>query len=119
MAEWGKRGVFDFDGATFPGPLVAVADGEPVGGLAFTTFPRPGLGPKVSGLWIHALFVPPKHRRKGIASQLIRAAEVQAVPFSEGDLYALTDIPELYEKLGWRRIQSDAAGTVVGKTLAK
>ena len=119
VAEWGPKGAFDLDGVPDPGPLVAIADGEPVGGLAFTRFQRPGPGPKVSGLWINALFVPPKHRRKGIASHLIQAAEAEAVRLREGEVYALTDIPALYEKLGWHLIRSDAAGTVVGKTLTK
>ena len=119
VAEWGPKSALDLDAIPNLSPLVAIANGEPIGGLAFTRFQRPGPGPKVSVLWINALFVPPIHRRKGIASQLIQAAEAEAVRLREAELYALTDLPALYEKLGWRLIRSDAAGTVVGKTLGK
>ena len=117
VSEWGQEGSFDLAGSTEPRPLVAIADEETLGGLAFAIFQRPGTESK--GIWINALFVAPAHRRKGIASQLIQAAEAAAARLGEEELHALTDIPGLYEKLGWRRIHSDSTGTVVGKTIAK
>ena len=117
VAEWGNEHFFDLTGSTELGPLVAIADIELLGGLAFASFQAPGA--ESVGLWINAIFVAPKHRQKGVASQLIRAAEVEAIRLGERELYALTDIPELYERLDWCRIQSDSAGTVVSKTFVK
>ena len=116
IAEWGKEGALRLADSTEPRPLVALEHDEALGGLAFSRFRRPG-GESLA-LWINALFVVPDHRRKGIASQLIRAAEAEADQLGEKELYALTDIPILYVNLGWRCIDSDSAGTVVGKIAA-
>jgi GNAT superfamily N-acetyltransferase len=117
VSEWGQEGAFDLDDSTEPRPLVAISDEGTLGGLAFAIFRAPGT--ESPGIWINALFVAPNHRRKGIATLLIRAAEGEAERLGERELYALTDIPELYEKLGWRCVQSDSTGTVVAKTIAK
>lgn len=109
--EWGNEGSLVSDTASTPATLVAVDGGALLGGLAFTSYKRPES--ERTGLWINALFVATQHRRKGIASQLVRAAVAEAHRRSEAQLYALTDIPELYEKLGWQRIKSDAVGTIV------
>ena len=52
-------------------------------------------------IWINGLYVLPKHRRKGIASSLMKRAELLVKHF-EKKLYAYTDIPELYLRLGWQ-----------------
>ena len=80
-----------------------------------SSFRKPGR--KELGLWINALFVPPKHRRNGIASQLVRAAEAEAARAGERELFALTDIPKLYQKLGWQCMKSSSGGIVVGALL--
>jgi GNAT superfamily N-acetyltransferase len=116
VAEWGTEGSFDLADSAAPRPLIAIEDDVTLGGLAFSIFQCPVA--ESLGLWINALYVHPNHRRKGVASQLIRAAECEAGRLGERGLYALTDIPDLYEKLGWRCIQSDSAGTVVGKKIA-
>jgi hypothetical protein len=50
----------------------------------------------------------------GVASHLIRAAEVEAFRAGERALFALTNIPTLYENLGWQRIESSSDGIVLG-----
>ena len=115
--EWGKEGSLVSDPAPTPAMLVAVDGGSLLGGLAFTSYKSPES--EQTGLWVNALYVDPQHRRKGIASQLVRQAVAEAQRQREAQLYALTDIPDLYEKLGWHRIKSDVAGTVVGISIAK
>ena len=117
LAEWGA--VDPFEGRskeiTVPPPLLAISDSELLGGLMFSSFRRPG-GDELA-LWINALFVAPDHRRKGVASRLIRAAEAEAVSAGRRQIFALTDIPKLYQSLGWQCIESSNKGTVVGATL--
>ena len=111
LEEWGEVETFD----NVPPPLLAIEGRELLGGLMFSTFHKPGR--EEQGLWINALFVAPEHRRQGIASQLIRAAETEAVRTGEQELFALTDIPKLYENLGWRCVETSSDGTVVGTLL--
>lgn len=111
IAEWGEVESFD----NVPPPLLATEGRELFGGLMFSSFHKPG-GEEL-GLWINALFVAPEHRRKGIASQLILAAQVEAARTGERELFALTDIPTLYVKLGWQCVNSSSNGTVVAALL--
>lgn len=116
LAEWGEVDPFEDPGkaAFVPPPLLAISDSDLLGGLMFSSFRKPG-GDGLA-LWINALLVAPEHRRKGIATRLIRAAETEAFSAGQRQIFALTDIPKLYEKLGWQRIESSSAGTVVGTT---
>ncbi len=119
IAEWGEVNPFKSqrDGSiTVPQPLLGIDGQELRGGLIFSGFRKPG-GDSL-GLWINALFVAPKHRRKRIASQLIRAAEVEAFRTGERALFALTNIPKLYENLGWQRVESSSDGIVLRAVLA-
>jgi GNAT superfamily N-acetyltransferase len=117
LAEWGAVDSFEGRGKEIavPPPLLAISDSELLGGLMFSAFRQPA-GDDL-GLWINALFVAPDHRRKGIASRLIRAAEAEAVSAGWRQIFALTDIPELYQNLGWQCIESSHEGTVVGAAL--
>jgi predicted N-acetyltransferase YhbS len=118
VAEWGEVNPFKSqnDGTiTVPQPLLAIEGQELLGGLLFSGYRQPG-GDSL-GLWINALFVAPEHRRKRIASQLIRAAEVEAFRVGQRALFALTNIPRLYENLGWQRIESGSDGIVLGAVL--
>jgi predicted N-acetyltransferase YhbS len=99
-----------------PLPLLGIEGQELLGGLMFSGFRKPG--GDVLGLWINALFVAPEHRRKKIASQLIRAAEVEAFRTGERELFALTNIPKLYENLGWQRVETSNEGIVLRAVLA-
>ncbi len=54
--------------------------------------------------WLGGVFVAPAHRRKGIASALVRHAVRQAAAMGVMRLYLFTNPRDLYEKLGWRAI---------------
>ena len=119
VAEWGEVEPFKShsDGTvTMPPPLLAIEGQQLLGGLMFSGFRKPG--GDALGLWINALYVAPEHRRKKIASQLIQAAEVQACRAAQRELFALTDIPTLYENLGWQRIETSNEGIVLRAVLA-
>jgi GNAT superfamily N-acetyltransferase len=117
VAEWDEIDTFEFqkEGVKLPAPLLAVHQEDLLGGLVFSTFRRPG-GSK-SALWINALFVVPEYRGQGVASRLVRAAEDKAVRSGEQEMFALTNIPELYVKL-WmelrgKRLRRDCNGPLL------
>jgi predicted N-acetyltransferase YhbS len=119
VAEWGEVDPFktQSDGTvTVPLPLLAIEGQELLGGLMFSGFRKPGRD--ALGLWINALFVATEHRRKKIASRLIRAAELEAFRTGERELFALTDIPKLYENLGWQRVETSNEGIVLRAVVA-
>jgi len=116
-AEWGN---FDFfKGAlktfTVPPPLLAIKDLTLLGGLAFSRYPAPAN--KNLGLWINGVLVAPEHRGLGIATQLIQAAEITAQKTQAQSLYAKTNIPKLYEKLDWHKLEESEGNVVLGKSL--
>ncbi len=94
------------EGMAIPRPLVALADSGVVGGASFTSYHAPDNGEVV--LWLNAVYIEPQFRGRGIASQLIRAA-TRISP----TLYALTDVPQLYTKLGWQVHSEHDDGTIV------
>ena len=113
IAEWGEIEPVE----NVPPPLLAIEGQELRGGVMFSRFHKPdGEG---LGLWINALFVAPEHRRQGIGSRLVRAAESEAARAGERELFALTDIPTLYQKLGWTCVKTSNKGTVVAVLLEK
>ena len=117
IAEWEE---IDFykgatDGLTVPSPLLALDDRELLGGLTFSRYLAPGS--LEIGLWINALLVAPKHRGNGIASLLIQAAEGESANIEAKELFAKTDIPEMYLKLGWINVASNSEGEVLKKVL--
>jgi GNAT superfamily N-acetyltransferase len=119
VAEWGEVDPFksQSDGRlNVPPPLLGIEGQELLGGLMFSGFRKPG--GDALGLWINAVFVAPEHRRKRIASKLIRAAEVEAFRTGERELFALTNIPKLYENLGWQRVENSNKGIVLRAVLA-
>ncbi len=89
-----------------PTPIVALEDNRVIGGAAFSNYTQPGGTNTVT--WLNAVLVLPEFRGRGIASRLIRAAE-EISPL----LYALTDIPDLYTKLGWQIHHTAEDGHVV------
>jgi len=115
-SEWDDFGGFEeaVYGLDVPQPLVALAGGRAVGGAAFTAFEEPGgdeCGNKNDGepvIWLNALYVVPECRGKGIASGLVTAA-TEICPV----LYALTDVPGLYTRLGWAVCSEGESGFVV------
>lgn len=117
IAEWGQVDPFEEykDGFIVPSPLLVIDGQQLLGGLVFTRYLIPGN--KKKGLWINAIFVKPEHRGSGIGSQLIQAAEVEAASIKEKDLFVSTDVPELYQNLGWFNVDSSGEGKVLKKAI--
>ncbi|MDA1370932.1 MAG: GNAT family N-acetyltransferase [Proteobacteria bacterium] len=99
--EWGKVDSNDHndEDLAIPSPLLAVTDSELLGGLGFTCFSIPGVNK--TGLWVNTLLVAPEYRNIGIGEKLVLAAEAEAVRSMERELFVYTDVPGLYQKLGW------------------
>ena len=56
--------------------------------------------------WLASVFVPPAHRKKGIASALVRTVEEAARRLGYSRLYLFTSTaPDLYAGLGWRALE--------------
>jgi len=106
--EWPEIGSFEKEmyGVSIPNPMGVLIDEAIIGGLSFTSAKAPQSEEIV--VWINAVLVQPSYRHRGIASKLIAAAESTAEK-----LFALTDIPELYIKVGWQVVSYDSEGTVV------
>jgi GNAT superfamily N-acetyltransferase len=114
--EWGEIDDFRAPQSSPIPPLLAVNGEALLGGLVFTWFRKPGAAEP--GYWINAVIVAPPHRRLGVATALIRAAE-QAVLDADGtDVYALTDIPALYRPLGWTVVNRSDDGYAMGKVIS-
>jgi len=119
IAEWGDFEAFDtaLFGATPPPPLLALCDQRLLGGLAFSHYPSPL--DSVIGLWINGLQVDPAHRRQGIASALIRAAERQAQALGVADMFVRTQLPALYQAQGWQLIETSGGLAILGRPIAR
>lgn len=91
--------------AKLPLAFVAHQNGKALGTAALRTQDldeRTDLSP-----WLGGVFVLPEHRGQGIASALCRAATVHANAMGHPVLYLFTaDKKSLYERLGWRTIES-------------
>ncbi|WP_336751910.1 GNAT family N-acetyltransferase [Aeromonas hydrophila] len=77
-----------------------------IGGLAYSRFKEPHRDGEV--IWINAVFVSADHRGKGIASQLINAGVSQITSSSHDYLYAYTNVPALYQSLGWSEVDIES-----------
>lgn len=106
--EWVDLDVFEAQkyGTRVPDPLVALQNGVLVGGLSFTAYEEPNSD--IICIWINTVFVDHACRKQGIGTQLIQASYDYAAC-----LYALTDIPALYTKIGWEKVKADKNGTIV------
>ncbi|MDP1964939.1 MAG: GNAT family N-acetyltransferase [Reyranella sp.] len=72
--------------------------------------------------WLASVYVPPVHRKKGVASALVRTVEDAARRLGYTRLYLFTSTaPKLYADLGWRPLeQCDYRGDhiqIMDKTL--
>lgn len=95
-----------------PQPLIALTSfGALAGGLAFIAGKRP-LGDELA-VWINGVLVLPAYRREGLGSRLIEAAQRAARQASVPRLYALTELPDLYAKLGWFILSRDGIDFVM------
>lgn len=118
--EWGEVDPFEGNHAlhAVPAPLVAVDDSDLlVGGIAFTRSLRPDSSEL--GVWINALLVDPDFRGRGIASELVRAAELEAHRQGVLELLVYTNVPSLYLKLGWSLLKRDNENSVLIKIVGE
>ena len=115
-AEWGAVRLIDANTNEAPKPIVGVtADDVLAGGLAFSRAPSPVSDEPAT--WVNAVFVAPAYRGRGLASQLIRAAEDAARELRLSRLFALTELPDLYVKLGWLGVNSEDGDYVMMKEI--
>jgi len=117
--EWGKptRPAPVDRSLPLPASILAVENDTLLGGLGFTRFARPGS--ERLGVWIDTLYVAPAFRKRGIASDLVRAAEAEARALALDELFVYTALPALYERLDWQRVDVHEAATILRRSLAK
>ncbi|ULN65605.1 GNAT family N-acetyltransferase [Vibrio gigantis] len=109
------------DSVQLPPVIVVLRDNVVIGGLAYSYFQEPHQVRDV--VWINAVFVDPKWRGQGIASELIKRAVEQMPDYYQSQpskgltskLYAYTNITPLYLSLDWSivDIESDPDHHVV------
>jgi len=92
------------NGKVIPNPIIALKDGELVGGLIFTRFPSPIT--REQAVWINAVFIKNAERKQGISSQLINRAEKLVKEMGEPELLVFTEIKALYSRLNWQVIET-------------
>lgn len=85
--------------------LVALIDDIPVGTASMRKHDMDIL--QELSPWLSSVYVPEEHRRKGIASALVREVENQAKArgFERMYLFTVVSVP-LYEELGWTHMRS-------------
>ena len=98
-----------------PSPLIALEHEELLGGLSFTRYAKPGS--EEMAVWINTVFVAPQHRGRGVAGKLIDVAEQAALALGITELFVLSSMPDLYNKHGWRYVDTVDGSTVLGKLL--
>lgn len=87
-----------------PIAFVALGDDDGIVGTASLIFDDLEGDPR--NPWLASVYVPPEHRRKGIASALIRTVENAARRIGYDRLYLFTSTaPSLYAGLGWRALE--------------
>jgi len=83
-----------------PSIYIAISEGQLLGSAALVESDmdsKPDLSP-----WIAAVYVKESFRRQGIASQLVRRCENEALRSNVSVLYLYTEFAsQLYETLGW------------------
>ena len=89
-----------------PPVIIALANEQLIGGLAYSDFKAPFSDEKV--IWINALYVDPIWRNNTVASQLLQQAIVQMPKGRQDHLYAYTNVPALYASLGWSALNIES-----------
>jgi predicted N-acetyltransferase YhbS len=82
--------------------LVAFLDGKPAGTVSLLQSDleeRKDLTP-----WLAGLLVFPEFRKYGVGSALVHSLVETAVKIKYSQIYLYTEIPNFYEKLGWKQI---------------
>lgn len=122
-SEWGNVDSFENSaaGVQLPAPLLALEQQQLLGGLSFTCHAKPNAKTKTktktTGIWINTLYVAPEYRNRGIAAELLEAAQVAATKLSIEELYVFTDLPNIYERRGWKVVRSVKESKVLNKHL--
>lgn len=116
-AEWGEFNVYNATrfNHNFPLPLLAIEQDKLLGGLAFTRYKNPQN--QNIALWVNALWVAPEHRGKGIAVSLLQSAEQVATQLNETQLFARTNVPQLYQKNAWLELSQDGDDKIMSKII--
>lgn len=87
-----------------PIAFVALDDGDGIVGMASLILDDLEGDPR--NPWLASVYVPPGHRKKGIASALVRTVEEAARRLGFDRLYLFTSTaPSLYAGLGWRALE--------------
>jgi predicted N-acetyltransferase YhbS len=87
-----------------PVAFVALDDDDDIVGTASLIFDDLEGDPR--NPWLASVFVLPTHRKKGIASALVRTVEEAARRLGYSRLYLFTSTaPDLYAGLGWRALE--------------
>lgn len=87
-----------------PIAFVALGDDDGLVGTASLIFDDLEGDPR--NPWLASVYVPPEHRKKGIASALVRAVEDAARRIGYDRLYLFTSTaPSLYAGMGWRTLE--------------
>ena len=87
-----------------PIAFVALGDDDGIVGTASLIFDDLEGDPR--NPWLASVYVPPEHRKKGIASALVRAVEDAARRIGYDRLYLFTSTaPSLYAGMGWRTLE--------------
>lgn len=98
----GIRGKMNVD--RIPVAFVALGEDHGIVGTASLIFDDLEDDPR--NPWLASVFVPPEHRRKGIASALVRAVEDKARALGYPRLYLFTtSATSLYSRLGWQVLE--------------
>jgi len=84
--------------------MVACADGEPVGVALLVACDLPERSELTP--WLSSLYVLPEWRGKTIGRRLVGAITMLARHHGHARLYLYTSTPRLYEKLGWRDLET-------------
>ncbi|MCV5245061.1 GNAT family N-acetyltransferase, partial [Escherichia coli] len=80
--------------ADLPPIIVALRDNEVIGGLSYSRYQEPHGNSEV--IWFNALFVSLEWRGQGIASELINRGVNQVSETLQDNLYAYTNVAQLY-----------------------
>jgi GNAT superfamily N-acetyltransferase len=113
--EWGAIQSPQGSKIHVPKPLLALDENKLRGGLSFLDSKHPVNDEMV--LWINTVFVEPTSRGLGIGSMLINHAEEVLKLMGGSDLFAFTNIPELYQNLGWGVLKRDQQDYVLSKSI--
>ncbi|EME0896197.1 GNAT family N-acetyltransferase [Vibrio parahaemolyticus] len=92
--------------SNLPPVIVALRENQVIGGLAYSRFTEPHGDSEV--IWLNAVFVSNEWRGQGIASELINRGVRQVSATTQNNLYVYTNVPSLYESLGWLAVDVES-----------